>query len=60
MLLVDQRNVDILGKFIKSILNIPDSEYDHITVVDLYVKKESKDDKYGITNPSFVCVGPTK
>ena len=30
----DQRNVDILGEFLKAVLDIPDSEYDHITVVD--------------------------
>jgi len=44
----DQRNVDILAEFLKSVLNISDSEYDRITVVDPHVKKESKDDKYGI------------
>ena len=44
----DQRNVDILAEFLKSVLDIPDSEYDHITVVDPHVKKESKTDKYGI------------
>ena len=44
----DQRNVDILAEFLKSVLDIPDSEYDRITIVDPYVKKESQDDKYGI------------
>ena len=44
----DQRNVDILAEFLKSVLDIPDSEYDRITVVDPHVKKESHDDKYGI------------
>ena len=44
----DQRNVDILAEFLKSVLNISDNEYDRITVVDPHVKKESKDDKYGI------------
>ena len=29
-------------------MDIPDYEYDHITVVDPHVKKESQDDKYGI------------
>jgi len=43
-----QRNVDILAEFLKSVLDIPDSEYDHITIVDPHVKKESKRDKYGI------------
>ena len=44
----DQRNVDILAEFLKAVLDIPDDEYDHITIVDSYVKKESQDDKYGI------------
>ena len=44
----DQRNVDILAEFLKAVLNIPDNEYDHLTIVDPHVKKESKDDKYGI------------
>jgi len=44
----DQRNVDILGEFLKSVLDIPDSEYDHIPVVDPHVKKEAHDDKYGM------------
>ena len=44
----DQRNVDILADFLKSVLDIPEDEYDHITVVDPHIKKESLDDKYGI------------
>ena len=44
----DQRNVDILAAFLKSVLDIPDEEYDRLTIVDPYVKKEAKDDKYGI------------
>ena len=44
----DQRNVDILAEFLKSVLGIPDNEYSHLTIVDPHVKKESKDDKYGI------------
>ena len=44
----DQRNVDILAEFLKSVLYIPDGEYDHITIVDPHVKKEAPNDKYGI------------
>ena len=44
----DQRNVDILAEFLKSVLDIPDSEYDRITIVDPHVKKEDQKDKYGI------------
>jgi len=44
----DQRNVDILGAFLRSVLDIPEDEYDRLTIVDPHVKKESDDDKYGI------------
>jgi predicted transposase/invertase (TIGR01784 family) len=44
----DQRNVDILTEFLKSVLDIPDNEYDRITIVDPHVKKEFQNDKYGI------------
>ena len=44
----DKRNVDILAEFLKAVLDVPDCEYDIITIVDPYVKKESRDDKYGI------------
>ncbi|MCL1863466.1 MAG: Rpn family recombination-promoting nuclease/putative transposase [Defluviitaleaceae bacterium] len=44
----DQRNVDILADFLKSVLNIPDEEYDTITIIDPYVKKEATDDKYSV------------
>ena len=44
----DQRNVDILAGFLKSVLDIPDEEYDRLTIVDPHVKKESENDKYGI------------
>ena len=44
----DQRNVDILAAFLKSVLDIPEDDYDRLTIVDPYIKKESDDDKYGI------------
>ena len=44
----DQRNVDILAAFLRSVLDIPDEEYDSLTIVDPHIKKESEDDKYGI------------
>ena len=44
----DQRNVDILAEFLKSVLDIPDDEYERLTIVDPHVKKETADDKYGI------------
>jgi predicted transposase/invertase (TIGR01784 family) len=44
----DQRNADILADFLRSVLDIPDEEYDRLTVVDPHIKKESEEDKYGI------------
>jgi len=44
----DQRNVDILAAFLRSVLDIPNDEYDRLTIVDPYLKKESEDDKYAI------------
>jgi len=44
----DQRNVDILAAFLRSVLDIPDEEYDRLTIVDPHIKKESEDDKYGV------------
>ena len=44
----DQRNVDILAAFLRSVLDIPDEEYDKLTIVDPHIKKESEEDKYGI------------
>ncbi|MDR1501797.1 MAG: Rpn family recombination-promoting nuclease/putative transposase [Prevotella sp.] len=44
----DQRNADILAEFLKSVLDIPNEEYDRLTIVDPYVKKESENDKYAI------------
>ena len=44
----DQRNVDILKDFLKSVLDIPEEEYEQLTIIDPHVKKESEDDKYGI------------
>jgi predicted transposase/invertase (TIGR01784 family) len=44
----DQRNTDILGKFLGSFLDIPEEEYEQLTIVDPHIKKDSQDDKYGI------------
>jgi len=44
----DQRNVDVLAAFLRAVLDIPDKEYDSLTIVDPHIKKESEDDKYGI------------
>jgi predicted transposase/invertase (TIGR01784 family) len=44
----DQRNTDILASFLKSVLDIPEEEYEYITVADPFVKADYADDKYGI------------
>ena len=44
----DQRNVDILGAFLRSVLDIPENEYDRLTVIDPFLKKETERDKYAI------------
>ena len=44
----DQRNVDILAAFLRCVLDIPDEEYDRLTIVDPHLKKESKKDKYAV------------
>jgi predicted transposase/invertase (TIGR01784 family) len=44
----DQRNTDILTALLKSVLDTPDEEFEQLTIVDPYIKKESENDKYGI------------
>jgi predicted transposase/invertase (TIGR01784 family) len=44
----DQRNTDILSSFLKSVLDIPEEEYERITIVDPHVKADFPGDKYGI------------
>jgi len=44
----DQRNIDILTAFLRAVLDIPENEYDHLTIVDPFLKKESDDDKYAV------------
>ena len=44
----DQKNTDILAGFLKSVLDIPEEEYERITIVDPHVKTDFPSDKYGI------------
>jgi predicted transposase/invertase (TIGR01784 family) len=44
----DQRNTDILTAFLQSFLDLPESEYDTLTIVDPHLKREERDDKLGI------------
>jgi predicted transposase/invertase (TIGR01784 family) len=44
----DQRNTDILAGFLKAALDLPEAEYDSLTIVDPHLKQEFEDDKSGI------------
>jgi len=44
----DQRNVDILTAFLKSVLDLPEDEYDRLTIVDPHLKPDFNGDKSGI------------
>ncbi|WP_310602781.1 Rpn family recombination-promoting nuclease/putative transposase [Anaerosporobacter sp.] len=44
----DNRNIDILASFLQSVLNLPESEYSHLTIVDPYTRIEKINDKTSI------------
>lgn len=44
----DPRNIDILVSFLQAVLDLPDEEYDTVTIVDPFLKKEFPKDKLGI------------
>jgi len=44
----DERNIDLLKDFLKSILDLPDDEYNEITVIDPHLLREHPADKLGI------------
>lgn len=44
----DPKNQDILISFLKSVLDIPDDEYESITIVDPNLRVEKRKDKLGI------------
>ncbi|WP_010259230.1 Rpn family recombination-promoting nuclease/putative transposase [Treponema primitia] len=44
----DQRNIDILAGFLKAALNLPEAEYDSLSIVDPNLKREFADDKAGV------------
>ena len=50
LLFGDSHNKEILIDFLQSVLNLPDEEYEHITIVDPYLKRETLDDKLGIVD----------
>ncbi len=44
----DERNNELLKDFLKSILDLPDDDYDKITIVDPHLLREYPNDKMGI------------
>ncbi|GHU55445.1 hypothetical protein FACS189442_3040 [Spirochaetia bacterium] len=48
LLFGDQRNIKFLAAFLKAALDLPPEEYDHLTIVDPHLKKETKDGKGGV------------
>ena len=50
LLFGDKRNNDILTGFLKSVLDLPDDEYENITLEDTQLKRETTDDKLGVVD----------
>ena len=48
LLFGDERSVELLTDFLKSVLRIPADEYDEVTIVDPHLLREYKGDKLGI------------
>ncbi|MDR3201095.1 MAG: Rpn family recombination-promoting nuclease/putative transposase [Spirochaetales bacterium] len=44
----DQRNVDILADFLQSVLTLPPDEYDYLTIIDPFIKREEETGKMSI------------
>jgi predicted transposase/invertase (TIGR01784 family) len=44
----DQRNADVLASFLQAVLDLPESEYEEIVIVDPHLKRESAEDKLGV------------
>lgn len=50
LLFGDKRNIEILRNFLKAVLNLPEDEYEAITLEDTHLKRETIDDKMGIVD----------
>ncbi len=44
----DERNIEFLKDFLKSVLDLPEYDYDEITITDPHLLREYPDDKLGI------------
>ena len=50
LLFGDKRNKRILIDFLKSVIDLPDDDYEFITIDDTHLKRETIDDKLGIVD----------
>jgi len=50
LLFGDKRNEEILIDFLNSVLDLPDGEYESISLDDTHLKREDMDDKLGIVD----------
>jgi predicted transposase/invertase (TIGR01784 family) len=50
LLFGDVRNIDILIDFLKSVLTLPETEYESMVIVDPHLKREKLKDKLGIVD----------
>ncbi|MDR3296054.1 MAG: Rpn family recombination-promoting nuclease/putative transposase [Clostridiales Family XIII bacterium] len=44
----DAKNTDILAAFLRSVLDLPESEYDRLTIIDPHLMRDTADGKLGI------------
>jgi len=44
----DMKNISLLAAFLKSVLDLPATEYDHLVLVDPHLQREFPDDKLGV------------
>ena len=50
MIFGDTRNIDDLSNFLKAVLPLPMDEYDYLTIVDPFIKREFPEDKMSIVD----------
>jgi predicted transposase/invertase (TIGR01784 family) len=48
LIFADNRNADILAAFLRSVLALGADAYDHLTIVDPHLKRETEGDKLGV------------
>jgi len=48
MFFADERNIEFLTSFLKSVIQLPENEYDKIDIADPFLSPEYIGDKYAI------------